>query len=301
MQPTIVGITIALLAGTAFGDEQTQVQSQPEEAQAEASVEGNEGSKFSVTIDATYSSQYFFRGIVQETDGFIFQPSIEIGFDLYEGDEWSLAGYAGMWNSFHSEETGSTDTDQFVSTWYEVDLYAGVSLSHDRFSFDVSYTNYASPNGAFGNVDEIGFGVSFDDSGLWGESDFALSPYASLAFEFSDNGADGGVDKGTFLAIGVEPGMEISDSPVGDVSISFPVEVGLSVSDYYEVAGNDETFGYLTAGVAASIPLDFMPDGYGEWSLSAGLDYLMLGDNTETINGGDDDEWIFHAGISVGF
>lgn len=39
-----------------------------------------------VSVDLTITSQYFFRGIAQETEGFIFQPSLEISADLVESD-----------------------------------------------------------------------------------------------------------------------------------------------------------------------------------------------------------------------
>ncbi|MFK7759465.1 MAG: TorF family putative porin [Phycisphaerales bacterium] len=254
-----------------------------------------------MSLDLTYTDQYFFRGIVQETDGFIIQPAIEIGVELYEGEHHSLSGYVGMWSSFHDNKTGSTQTDNFTSTWYEFDFYAGLSLSMDRITADLVYTGYTSPNGAFGSVGEISIGLSLDDSGLWGDTEYGIAPYALVAFEVGANEADGGTNSGTFLAVGIEPSTALSDVLGSELTISFPVEAGFSLSDYYEVAGSDESFGYLTAGVAASFPLEFVDDGFGEWSFHAGVNYLLLGDNTETINAGDDSEWIFHAGIGVAF
>lgn len=302
MHSMFKGLVMLTLCGHAVAaDTIKQGTTQPEQAEQGTEVAEQVESRFSVTIDLTTTSTYYFRGIVQETDGFIFQPSIEIGVDFYNGEDWSISGYGGIWNSFHSEETGSTDTDQFVSTWYEVDFYAGLSASTGRMSFDLCYTNYASPNGAFGSINEIAFGVAFDDSGLWGDTGFALNPSATLALELGDNSGDGGTGKGVFLSVGIEPGTEISGTPLGDVSISFPIEAGFSLSDYYEVAGNDEAFGYLSAGVSTTIPLGFMPEGYGDWSLNTGVDFLMLGDNTEIYNSGEDSEWIFHAGVTLEF
>lgn len=259
------------------------------------------GDRLSVSLDLTFANQYFFRGIVQETEGVIAQPGIEIGFELIDNDDASLSGYFGMWSSIHDQRTGSTQTDSFTSLWYEFDYYAGLSLTTGRLTTDLVYTSYTSPNGAFSTVDEISVGFSFDDSGLWGESDYGIAPYATIAFEVGANGADGGVNDGTFLAVGIEPSAEIKETPFGDVTLSFPIEAGFSLSDYYEVAGTDESFGYVTAGVTVSIPLSFIPVGYGEWSFSAGANYLALGTNTETINAGEDSEWLFHAGIGIEF
>lgn len=300
MSTRAISFLLALSSVGAYADDTSPAASEPPPEQAEGDT-GQSENRFSVEVDLTTVSQYFYRGIVQETDGFIFQPSITIGVDLFENDGWALSGFAGMWNSFHSEETGSSDPDQFVSTWYEVDFYTGLTLTHERISLDVCYLNYASPNNAFGSINELGVCLELDDAGLWGGSDFALNPCVTLAFELGDNSGDGGVDRGVFLGIGIEPGMEISGSPLGEIAMSFPIEAGFSISDYYELAGDDEAFGYLSAGVAASVPLRFMPEGYGEWSFNTGIDYLLLGDHTQSYNGGDDSEWIAHAGVSFEF
>ena len=251
-----------------------------------------------VSLSLDYTSQYFFRGLVQETDGLILQPGIEIGFDLVDNDDFTLGAYVGGWSSFHDERTGATDPDEFVSRWYEFDFYAGVSMSSGRFSADVAYTNYTAPNGAFGHIDEVIVTLAWDDSGWldW----VTLSPYATVAIEFGANQGDGGSDLGTFFALGIEPSHTYESTPFGEITVSAPIEAGFSLSDYYEGATGDETFGYLSSGLAVSIPLP-APEGFGDWTWSAGVDYLLLGDTTEAINGGDDDEWIIHTGISFEF
>lgn len=250
-----------------------------------------------VSADLTITSQYFFRGIVQETDGFIFQPSLEISLDLIESDRWSLAGSVGMWNSFHDRKTGASDPDDFVARWYEADFYAGLSLTVDRITAALVYTTYASPNDAFSHINELSFTVTLDDSGWFGPISFA--PYATIAFELSGQ-ADGGDNKGVFAAVGIEPSWTITGTPLGDLTISAPIEAGFSLDDYFEDAGSDESFGYFTAGIAASLPLPF-PQGFGDWTLHAGVDFLLLGDSTKAFNDGDDSEWIFSVGMGVAF
>lgn len=262
-------------------------------------VNDTNADRVSATVDLTFTSQYFFRGIIQETEGLIFQPSIELGFDLYSNDSFSIAAYAGLWNSFHDNETGSADPDDFVSKWYEIDYYLGLALTTGDLTVDLGYTTYASPNDAFTSVEEFSLSFAYDDSSLWG-GNFALAPYATLALETGDGQADGGADQGLFLAIGVEPAHTWENSPVGDVTFSVPVEAGFSLDDYYEGAGGDESFGYLTAGIAASLPLP-APAGFGEWSLHAGVDFLFLGDSNESLNNNDDSETIVHAGVTFEF
>jgi hypothetical protein len=251
-----------------------------------------------LTLDLHFTNQYFFRGILQEHHGFIFQPSAELSFDLHESDSWSLSAYAGLWNSFHDKKTGATDPDEFLSTWYEIDFYAGLSLTTGRLTTDLGYTHYASPNDAFSHVDEVMLTFSWDDTG-WLDG-VTFSPYVALALETGTGQADGGDNQGLFLALGMEPSHTYESTPVGDLTISLPVEAGFSLDDYYEGADGDESFGYLTVGLAGSVALP-SPRGFGAWSLNAGVDYLMLGETTEDINGGDDAEWIVHAGITFEF
>ena len=73
-------------------------------------------SRVSGTVGGDATHAYFFRGIVQEREGFIFQPYGEIDFRVFEGAE-GLTGvdfFVGMWNSWHSAAT--TADNRAIST-----------------------------------------------------------------------------------------------------------------------------------------------------------------------------------------
>ena len=251
---------------------------------AAAQEDGNQG-KVSVGAGIDFASQYFFRGIIQETEGAIAQPYLEAGIAL--GDYVTVTG--GIWNSLHSGPTGS-DGPGDPAMWYESDFYAsaGFALS-DAWSADVTYTGYTSPNGTFGTVKELSTGIAYDD-GLFG-------PYATFAFEL-DGQADGGLREGNYLEIGAGPGLALGDSPVG---LSFPVAIGLSMKDYYEVDGQSDTFGFFQFGAIASVALP-MPVEYGSWELSGGINFLTFGDALKSINGADDGfQPIGVFGLSLGY
>jgi hypothetical protein len=80
--------------------------------------------------------------------------------------------------------------------WYEFDGYVRLSagLWEDLNTYAV-YTAYVRPNNAFGTVQEIAFGVGYNDGKLLGP--FALNPTALIALELSGQ-ADAGTDKGVF-------------------------------------------------------------------------------------------------------
>jgi hypothetical protein len=60
---------------------------------------------------------------------------------------------------------------------------------------------------------------------------------------------DGGLNPGTYLELGISPGLNESG-----FAIAIPLRVGLSLDDYFELAGVDHKFGFLSIGAIASAP-----------------------------------------------
>ena len=257
--------------------------------------------KVSFSTGLDFSHAYFFRGIIQETDGFIAQPYGEIAFDLFEDTEGLNTGSLalGFWNSLHSGPSGSGGPSVNTTAWYEMDFYAGLSLGIvGQWQADAVYTQYMSPNDTFSTVKELALSLAFDDSERMGA--LALAPYVMLAIETSGNAA--GIESGAYVEFGVEPGLPLEDSPV---SLTFPVTLGLSLSDYYQtvvgmVAEND-AFGYFDLGLIASVPLLGVNESYGSWEVSGGVHLLFLGDSLEALNAGDQFQAIGSFGVSIGY
>ena len=258
----------------------------------------NEG-RISLSAGADFSNAYYFRGILQTNKSFVAQPYADVTFNLYEGENGlnSVGATLGFWNSFQSRNTVDVSDP---TAWYEVDLYGGFTFGlFDNWETGVTYTAYISPNNAFSTVQEISFSFSFDDSELLGA--FALAPSALLAVEVKGQ-ADGGSNKGVYLQLGVEPGLTLIESENYPVSLSFPLTLGLSISDYYQDStGDDDTFGYFDLGVNLSVPLSFIPADYGSWEVFVKGDFLFLGDNLEAVNDGDSFEAIGTIGISLAY
>lgn len=146
--------------------------------------------------------------------------------------------HAGVWNSLHTGDTGSGGPARRLR--YETDYYAGVALGLGR-GIDVatSFTAYTSPNDIFTTSKEVSVRVGVDDRAALGT--WALAPYAIAAFELDTavgvGQADGGVNGGTYLELGVGPGVK-----AGRLDVVFPVRVGISLDDYYELAREDHAF-----------------------------------------------------------
>ena len=230
-------------------------------------------------------NQYYFRGIIQETGGFIMQPFLDASISFGAA---SLT--AGTWSSLHS--AGDPGFDGAPESFYETDFYAGIGGAAGAVGVDVTYTAYMSPRGSWGTTKEIALGLSHDS---------AVAPYATFAFELS-GGAEGGPNKGTYFELGIEPSAPL-DGPVG---LSFPVTLGMSMSNYFEymdASGSmtDAKFGFFSVGASLGIPLN-TPEEYGSWELGLGLNALVFGEGLKAINGEDSGfKPIALFGLSVGY
>ena len=250
--------------------------------------------KITVTGNVDLLNQYMFRGIRQNSTGVAVWPSGDLGLAVYSG-EGSLKSAAinfGVWNSLHTGDTGQDSATGKL--WYESDFYSTLSLGFGGgVGLGATYTAYTSPNNGFSTVKELMFKLSADDSAYMGKA--ALKPYAAVAFEMDtaagSGQADGGAKAGKYLEVGIAPSYAGSKA-----SLAVPVKVGMSLGDYYELAGVDNKFGYLSVAGLVTVPLGGTTS-YGAWNLHFGAEFQKLGDTTKALNGGDDSQLIYSGGF----
>ena len=90
------------------------------------------------------------------------------------------------------------------------------------------------------------------------------------------------------LGIGIRTLRRVIDAVDQPGNPAFPLQVGISAGDYYEIgADTDETFGFFKGGAVLSVPLAFIPSDYGSWSVSGGASIYAFGTNLKQINEGD--------------
>src|SRR5690606_15263902 len=111
-------------------------------------------SRLSLDLSVRYASDYFFRGIVQKTDSFNLQPSVELEVDLLETEDFSLSLSGGLWSNF-SDDRAEGGSSRFIEYWYEHDTYVGLSVSIDRLTLGAAYTWYASPSSDFQEYEDF--------------------------------------------------------------------------------------------------------------------------------------------------
>ncbi len=230
----------------------------PAEAAAPAKI-------YTVTTGLDFTSAYLFRGIMQESGGAIGQPYGDIAFSLNHGITLDV----GTWNSFHSTAD--------VGNWYESDYFGSVTFTTGKFKPGLLYTSYTSPADRFATVQELAGTLVYDDS----KSPFPLSPKVVLAFELGDGQADGGLNKGTYLELGVKPGIKLAPK----ATLYIPAKTGLSLNHYYEGPTGDNAFGYFDLGAQLSVPV--LSGKSGALEVHGGIDFVWLGDNLKLLNSGD--------------
>lgn len=276
-------LTIALAAQPAAAQESAQ------------SADPNTGNVV-LTAGTDLLNTYMFRGIRQDDTKVIAWPFADIGITMFSGSGGlkSVSANVGTWNSLH---TGAAGLDgPSGKLWYESDFYATFGLGFGGgVSFGTTYTAYTSPNSAFGNVREVAFKLGVDDSAALGKA--SLKPYGLVAFEL-DGQADGGTNEGTYLELGVAPGIGGKMA-----SIAFPTKVGLSLSDYYEIPGGgpDQRFGYFSVSGIVTVPISGIPARFGGWNVHGGVEFQALGDATKAFNGGDGSKIIGSFGIGLSY
>ena len=254
----------------------------------------NQG-RLSFSLGTDITSQYFFRGYLQEDQGFIFQPWAELGVSIVDRMDNSpgVSLVFGSWSSLHSEKTGATEPN--LRAWYETDIYGGITLEWDGFSLGASYTVYTYPNSSFNTVQEIGVtaGFSLPEDTMFQK----VLGDISIGLHFEADNSNVNTDEAIYMELGFGPSFDIFD---GKATLSIPVTLGFSLDDYYlDASGDDDFFGFGSVGADMSIPLG--SGDYGEWTMNVGGNLLFLGSAAEAANGGDDVEAIGYIGLSVSY
>lgn len=251
---------------------------------ASAQADPNPGA-VTLTTGIDFPSVYFFRGIRQEVDPKMTTFAFgDVGLALYSGDGGlkSFGVNFGVWNSLNTGSSGSDVDGQGLH--YEEDFYVSASLGFGGgITVTPMYTAYTSPNGLFPTVKELSFKVGHASR---------YAPYATFAFELGgddDGQADagwalpGGGNQGTYLELGVGPSFPIGGN---GITLGVPVKLGMSLGDYYEspIDGEDNAFGFFSAGALVTVPFTSAPTKFGSWNLHGGVDFYGFGDSTKAFN-----------------
>ena len=265
-------------------------------------------SKINALFQLDVSDHYITpRGLNVENEGVIFQPLLLFFANLYSSentfvDDVSLT--LGMWSSIHTEESGPDP-----GHWNEFDPIAGVSVKFaDIFRLDTTWTAFKSMVDAYPTSHHLELKLSMDDSkwlGAW-----ALNPYVAYWQELENKATvvfnQATSDESFYFTVGINPSVKFDT-----VKVEFPTFMNIVDEDFYQQfsgAGGGSGIAVVSTGIKASVPITFIPEGYGSWTWYAGVKYYHLsndgledGNLVLTPDGGDTDLIQFHTGITAFF
>jgi hypothetical protein len=203
-------------------------------------------------------------------------------------------GFFWVLTSHVAETVKPTDT---TPHWFEFDVKPAVAVAFaKRFVFTLAYIDAYSPSGAFHTARSLNSTLDFNDSDFLGA--FALHPHLTILRELPSTGQVGLRPHGWYYEPGISPAYVLAKGSRYPLTFVFPVTLGLGSQHFY--AG--DFFGYANAGVSGSVPLAFVPAGYGTWTATAGYNYSYVGNAlAREMNAGSHNEHVFFGTISLTF
>lgn len=248
-------------------------------------------SRVNALLNFEFSDKYLTpRGMIVHDNGLTFQQLTLGFFNVYKGDSFfndvTLVG--GIWNDFSS--SGVSLHAPFGSnpkkSWVEIDPIAGVSVGMaKKLTLSVTYTAFNMQILDIGTSQHLETKLVFDDSEYL--KAFALHPYFLYWQELEGKATAAqvpyivfrnqpGPDSSHYFEFGLDPSYTIKD---WDLKLEAPLRVLLPDSDFYgEYYAPSSTLGLYEVGIKASLPLKFMPKGYGNWGFHAGFRYMGFED-----------------------
>lgn len=248
-------------------------------------------SKLHVVSNFQFADKYLTpRGMIVHDDGLAFQWLALGLLNVYHADSFisdvTLVG--GVWNDFASEGVsihapfGSQPTTSYV----EIDPIAGVSVSFaKRFKLDVTYTAFVMQVLDIGTTHHLETKLSFDDTPYL--KSFALHPYllywqeldgkaTAARVPFAVFNGEAGPESSHYFELGIAPGYTFGDT---GIKLEAPMRILLPDENFYGEYYDKSSFvGLYEVGAKATLPLKFMPAGYGFWNFYAGFRYMKLED-----------------------
>ena len=216
--------------------------------------------------------------IVQDKE-LTFQPLVLAFVNVYKGDGFinDVTLIPGVWNDFATKSIPTTlKPGSATTSWVEIDPIAGLEFGFaKRFKLDLTYTAFGMQILDIGLSQHLETKLSFDDSDYL--KAFALHPYFSWWQELTGKAtaaANFGIGSSYYFDLGVDPSYSI-----GKVKLDAPIRVLLPNKNFYgEPFAKACTVGLYELGLKATVPMDFMPKGYGNWSFHVGFKHMEFVD-----------------------
>jgi len=308
--------------------------------ESKAVVEEAKKSYISGDLGVQFVTSYYSRGILQGPQGqagFDAQPYLDLYFQLYAGTGFvdKVTLNLGLWSNIASDPSPGVN-DPFrggngvegrngrlrnvrigpvtagLASWTEFDWMPGVSFVFAKnFTLTTSYFEFDYPSQGASPQRSLNVSLAYDDTDLLGM--WALHPHFTFLQELTGNANGGHVglgladtatssSLGQYYEVGIAPAFTFMKDSKYAPTLTIPVTAGFGSSGFYGTG-----FGYASAGLTVSVPLAFIPSGFGSWTANFGGTYYYLGKNTARANAqysngfADHDAGVGFAGIGLTF
>jgi hypothetical protein len=257
--------TLLLAATPALAEEaEADVAAAPAEAEPVDHLSGN----LILNVDTNFMSYGFD---VWQTGNFhdgLFHPQFDLKWDFGNG----FNVFSGVWMDVNSNAASSISDDV-----QEVDVWLGAGYTYDKLSVSLTYQEWMY---SFDSERIVDLGLAYDTF---------LAP--SLTLHGRVEGIDG-QGTGLIALFGIAHAFEF-----GEVTVKFPANVAFITKNYYQ---NDEGgFGYVSVGSVLSVPMAFIPEGYGGWTYNIGAYYYHT--DTEVVGNRENNIVTATTGVALAF
>lgn len=253
-------------------------------------------------LGVNFVSEYISRGVLQEKQGVIAQPYLDLFLSVYQGADTDVINKVTLnfsaWSSFQSKHTGAKPGSD-VSSWYEDDIIPGVTVTFlKNWALTASYGEYFSPSGAWDVSRNLLLNLTYSDTDLLGA--FALHPHVAYLRELQGSAPYGtGYGSplnghGNYYEAGIAPALPA----YGPVTVSLPLTVGFGSGDFYY---QNRGFGYFSGGPNVAVAMPFIPASCGAWAFNASVTYWRLNNPNGDLAGGDPNRVVYQGGFGVTF
>jgi hypothetical protein len=284
-------------------------------------------SRVDALFNLEFANEYVTpRGMIVHDKGLTLQP-LFLGFaNLYKGGAFinDVTFVPGVWSDFSSSPVaihppfGSNPKTSFV----EIDPIVGMSVGFAKnFTLSVTYTAFAMQILDIGTSQHLESKLAFNDSPYL--KAFAVHPYFLFWQELeskataadvpeavfgpsANSGAHPAPGSSYYFEVGVAPSYTIKQA---GLKLEAPCRVLLPNERFYgEYYSDSSTVGLYEFGLKGTVPVNFMPQGYGHWSFHAGFKYMrFVDDNLYNMNEFNApgkptrDTWQVYCGVSTFF
>jgi hypothetical protein len=195
----------------------------------------------------------------------------------------NLSAFVNVWSDLNDNTESSIG-----GVVQEIDLNTGVTYTYEKFAFTLAH-GFWMYGGSTEHV--VDFTVAYNDADAISKG-FALNPSVNFHWRYEGNG---GQDEGLAIVPGLKPSYTFNSDSKYPITLFAPMNVGIFATDDFQ--GGDGGLGWFSIGVGASLPLSFIPEKYGAWSVSGSFTYYATDDNAIP---GNPEEDFFVSALSIG-